>query len=85
VAGLPSRAVGLITQPALAEAIVAEGRADLIALGRAILADPRWPVASGGPARYKILPAGAIPAGGAHGRSLGGGAGRSTEKRRRLT
>ena len=42
-AGLASRAVGLITEPALAETIVAEGRADLIALGRAILADPRWP------------------------------------------
>jgi 2,4-dienoyl-CoA reductase-like NADH-dependent reductase (Old Yellow Enzyme family) len=42
-AGLPSRAVGLITEPKMAEAIVAEGRADLVALGRAILADPRWP------------------------------------------
>jgi 2,4-dienoyl-CoA reductase-like NADH-dependent reductase (Old Yellow Enzyme family) len=26
-----------------AEAIVAEGKADLVALARAILADPRWP------------------------------------------
>jgi 2,4-dienoyl-CoA reductase-like NADH-dependent reductase (Old Yellow Enzyme family) len=42
-AGLPTRAVGLITEPAMAEAIIAEGRADLVALGRAILADPRWP------------------------------------------
>jgi 2,4-dienoyl-CoA reductase-like NADH-dependent reductase (Old Yellow Enzyme family) len=42
-AELPTRAVGLITEPALAEAIIAEGRADLVALGRAILADPRWP------------------------------------------
>jgi 2,4-dienoyl-CoA reductase-like NADH-dependent reductase (Old Yellow Enzyme family) len=41
--GIPTRAVGLITEPAMAEAIVAEGRADLVALGRAILADPRWP------------------------------------------
>jgi 2,4-dienoyl-CoA reductase-like NADH-dependent reductase (Old Yellow Enzyme family) len=42
-AGVPTRAVGLITEPAMAEAVIAEGRADLIALGRAMLADPRWP------------------------------------------
>jgi len=42
-AGIPTRAVGMITEPAEAEAIVAEGRADLVALARAILADPRWP------------------------------------------
>jgi 2,4-dienoyl-CoA reductase-like NADH-dependent reductase (Old Yellow Enzyme family) len=42
-AGISTRAVGLITRPAEAEAIVAEGRADMVALARAILADPRWP------------------------------------------
>jgi 2,4-dienoyl-CoA reductase-like NADH-dependent reductase (Old Yellow Enzyme family) len=36
-------AVGLITQAEQAEAIVAEGRADLVALARAMLYDPRWP------------------------------------------
>jgi 2,4-dienoyl-CoA reductase-like NADH-dependent reductase (Old Yellow Enzyme family) len=41
--GIPTRAVGMITEPAEAEAIVAEGRADLVALARALLADPRWP------------------------------------------
>jgi 2,4-dienoyl-CoA reductase-like NADH-dependent reductase (Old Yellow Enzyme family) len=41
--GLPTIAVGLITEPAQAEAIVAEGRADLVALARGILFDPRWP------------------------------------------
>lgn len=41
-AGMPTRAVGLITEPAQADAIVAEGRADMVALGRALLADPRW-------------------------------------------
>lgn len=41
--GLPTIAVGLITEPEQAEAIVAEGRADLVALARAILYDPRWP------------------------------------------
>jgi 2,4-dienoyl-CoA reductase-like NADH-dependent reductase (Old Yellow Enzyme family) len=42
-AGMPSRAVGLIVEAEQAEAIVAEGKADLVALARAILADPRWP------------------------------------------
>ena len=42
-AGIVTRAVGLIDRPEDAEAIVAEGRADMVALARAILADPRWP------------------------------------------
>jgi 2,4-dienoyl-CoA reductase-like NADH-dependent reductase (Old Yellow Enzyme family) len=41
--GIPTRAVGLITEPEEAEAIVADGKADIVALARAILADPRWP------------------------------------------
>ncbi len=41
--GLPTIAVGLITEPEQAEAIIAEGRADLVALARAMLYDPRWP------------------------------------------
>lgn len=41
--GLPTLAVGLITEPAQAEAIVAEGRADAIAIARGILYDPHWP------------------------------------------
>ena len=36
-------AVGLITDPAQAEAIIASGDADLIAMARAMLWDPRWP------------------------------------------
>jgi NADPH2 dehydrogenase len=40
--GLVTRAVGLITAPAQAEAIVAGGRADQVALARAFLDDPRW-------------------------------------------
>ena len=40
---VPVIAVGLITEPAQAEAIVAEGRADAVALARALLFDPRWP------------------------------------------
>jgi 2,4-dienoyl-CoA reductase-like NADH-dependent reductase (Old Yellow Enzyme family) len=41
--GLPTIAVGLITQAQQAEAIVATGQADLVALARAMLYDPRWP------------------------------------------
>jgi 2,4-dienoyl-CoA reductase-like NADH-dependent reductase (Old Yellow Enzyme family) len=41
--GLPTIAVGLITEPAQAESIVAGGDADLVALGRGILYNPRWP------------------------------------------
>ena len=41
--GLTTMAVGLIRDPLHAEQIVASGQADLIALGRAMLNDPRWP------------------------------------------
>ncbi len=41
-AGVPSAAVGLITEPQQAEAIIAEGQADLVLLGRAFLRDPYW-------------------------------------------
>jgi 2,4-dienoyl-CoA reductase-like NADH-dependent reductase (Old Yellow Enzyme family) len=41
--GLPTVAVGLITEPEQAEAIVASGQADAVALARAMLYDPRWP------------------------------------------
>jgi 2,4-dienoyl-CoA reductase-like NADH-dependent reductase (Old Yellow Enzyme family) len=44
--GLPTIAVGLITEPVQAEAIVAEGRADLVALARAMLFSPHWPWAA---------------------------------------
>lgn len=36
-------AVGLIVDPEHAENILAEGKADLIALGRELLSDPSWP------------------------------------------
>jgi 2,4-dienoyl-CoA reductase-like NADH-dependent reductase (Old Yellow Enzyme family) len=41
--GLPTIAVGLITEPEQAEAIIANGQADLVALARAMLFNPRWP------------------------------------------
>lgn len=42
-AQIPTMAIGLITEPEQAQAIVANGEADLVALARAMLADPRWP------------------------------------------
>ena len=39
----PVIAVGLITEPEQAEAILAAGDADAIAIARAALLDPRWP------------------------------------------
>ncbi|WP_111741972.1 NADH:flavin oxidoreductase/NADH oxidase [Leminorella richardii] len=41
--GMPTIAVGLITEPEQAEAIVATGDADMVALGRGILYEPHWP------------------------------------------
>jgi 2,4-dienoyl-CoA reductase-like NADH-dependent reductase (Old Yellow Enzyme family) len=41
--GLPTIAVGLITDPEQAESIIASGDADAVALARAMLYDPRWP------------------------------------------
>jgi 2,4-dienoyl-CoA reductase-like NADH-dependent reductase (Old Yellow Enzyme family) len=41
--GMATIAVGLIDQPRQAEAIIAEGSADLVALARGILYNPRWP------------------------------------------
>jgi 2,4-dienoyl-CoA reductase-like NADH-dependent reductase (Old Yellow Enzyme family) len=41
-AGIATRAIGLILEPRQAERIVAEGHADMVALARAFLDDPRW-------------------------------------------
>jgi 2,4-dienoyl-CoA reductase-like NADH-dependent reductase (Old Yellow Enzyme family) len=42
-AGMPTMAVGLITEAEQAEEIIASGEADMVALARGILYDPRWP------------------------------------------
>ncbi len=41
--GITTGAVGLITDPRQAEAIIAGGQADFISLARAMLFNPRWP------------------------------------------
>lgn len=40
--GISTRAVGLIVTPKQAEAIISEGKADMIALARAVLDNPHW-------------------------------------------
>jgi 2,4-dienoyl-CoA reductase-like NADH-dependent reductase (Old Yellow Enzyme family) len=42
-AGIPTMAVGLITEAAQAESYLAEGRCDLIALARELMWNPNWP------------------------------------------
>lgn len=42
-ARVPTGAVGLIVEPEQAEAIVADGEADLVLLGRELLRNPYWP------------------------------------------
>ena len=43
-AGIATGAVGLITAPEQAEAIVASGEADVVLMGRELLRDPYWPL-----------------------------------------
>lgn len=40
--GLVTRAVGLIVDPKQADAVITEGKADMVALARAMLDDPHW-------------------------------------------
>ncbi|MFN5812469.1 MAG: tRNA-dihydrouridine synthase, partial [Burkholderiales bacterium] len=40
--GLPTIAVGLITEPQQAEAVLQANEADMVALGRSFLYKPRW-------------------------------------------
>jgi 2,4-dienoyl-CoA reductase-like NADH-dependent reductase (Old Yellow Enzyme family) len=42
--GVPTAAVGLITDAAQAEQVVADGSADLVLLARELLRNPRWPL-----------------------------------------
>jgi len=43
-AGIATGAVGMITDPTQAEAIVASGQADIVLLAREMLRDPYWPL-----------------------------------------
>ena len=41
---LPVFAVGGINDPVFADRLLVEGKADMVAIGRALLADPEWPI-----------------------------------------
>jgi 2,4-dienoyl-CoA reductase-like NADH-dependent reductase (Old Yellow Enzyme family) len=56
--GIPTTAVGLITEPAQAESVLIEGSADAVCIGRAALTDPSWPVRA---AKYFGLPKSEAP------------------------
>ncbi|MGE0217206.1 NADH:flavin oxidoreductase/NADH oxidase [Mycolicibacterium sp.] len=43
-AGIPTGAVGLITEPDEAEEVIASGKADIVSIGRAALREPAWPL-----------------------------------------
>jgi len=68
-AGIPTGAVGLITEPHQAEQILGEGSADLVLLARELLRDPRWPLRAAQvlgaevpwPAPYARAAKGAVP------------------------
>jgi 2,4-dienoyl-CoA reductase-like NADH-dependent reductase (Old Yellow Enzyme family) len=57
-AGVATGAVGLITEPAQAQAILEEGAADVVLLARAALREPAWPLRA---ARELGLPAADAP------------------------
>lgn len=42
-AGIATRAVGMIDDPHQADSIIREDKADMVALARAMIVDPRWP------------------------------------------
>lgn len=54
-AGIASAAVGLISSPEMAEEIVANGRADLVVMGRMLLFNPNWPLHAANALKTKEL------------------------------
>lgn len=67
--GIPVIAVGKLHQPEIAEAVLTEGKADLIALGRALIADPYWPAKAAEGRWDEIRPCLACAAPDCHGRT----------------
>ena len=53
-AGIATAAVGLITEPEQANAILSEGKADIIFLARELLRDPYWPLRAARELGYDI-------------------------------
>ncbi|MDF1521262.1 MAG: oxidoreductase [Trueperaceae bacterium] len=75
-AGVASAAVGRIVDPAQADAIVAEGRADLVLLGKQLLREPYWALRAaqelGAPAPWPDRYACAVGGRAVGGRAIGG-------------
>lgn len=55
-AGVAIAAVGMITDPAQAESIIANGQADMVFLAREMLRDPYWPRRAANALQIKIKP-----------------------------
>jgi 2,4-dienoyl-CoA reductase-like NADH-dependent reductase (Old Yellow Enzyme family) len=55
-ADIATGAVGLINSPDSAEEIIANGRADLVLLGRSMLHDPHWPLHAANALKAKSVP-----------------------------
>jgi 2,4-dienoyl-CoA reductase-like NADH-dependent reductase (Old Yellow Enzyme family) len=55
-AGVPTAAVGMITDAAQAESIIATGQADMVFLARELLRDPYWPRRAAAALQAKIKP-----------------------------
>lgn len=56
--GMATGAVGMINTPDMAEEVLANGRADLVIMGRKLMAEPHWPLhaarALGAPAAWPV-------------------------------
>jgi 2,4-dienoyl-CoA reductase-like NADH-dependent reductase (Old Yellow Enzyme family) len=65
-AGIATAAVGLITEPPQADAIIRSGQADIVLLARAFLRDPYWALH----AARTLGEAAALPAPPQYGRAL---------------
>jgi len=55
-AGVATAAVGMITDPAQAQSIIATGQADMVFLAREMLRDPYWPRRAAAALQTKIKP-----------------------------
>jgi 2,4-dienoyl-CoA reductase-like NADH-dependent reductase (Old Yellow Enzyme family) len=60
-AGIPTAAVGIITEPAQAEQHLQRGDCDLVLLGRELLRDPYWPQCAAGALGVDPAAAGLVP------------------------
>jgi len=55
-AGVPTTALGMITEPAQAETILSTEQADLVVLARELLRDPYWPRRAAQEMNFKLTP-----------------------------